>query len=166
MPRYFILSVLTLVTCVLPGIAIAQQKSIKEQLVGAWTLVDAIDVSPDGRKNSSWGPNPKGTYMFDADGHFAQMLLRSDLPKFANRAQGTAEENKAVVQGSVAMYGTYSINEAEKVLTVHFEGSTFAAFNGTDGKRTILSITPDELRLTNPATSTGTRADSTWRRAK
>lgn len=166
MHRYFTLWVLTLVTCALPGIAIAQQKTIKEQLVGTWILIDAIDVSPDGTKNSPWGPSPKGTYMFDSDGHFAQMLLRSDLPKFKNRAQGTAEQNKAVVQGSVAMYGTYSINEADKLLTVHFEGSTFAAFNGTEGKRTILSVTAEELRLTNPATSTGTRADSTWQRAK
>jgi Lipocalin-like domain len=145
MHRYFTLSAVTLVTCVLPGLAIAQQKSIKEQLVGTWTLIDAIDVSPDGSKNSPWGTSPKGTYMFDSDGHFAQMLLRSDLPKFENRAQGTAEQNKAVVQGSVAMYGTYSINEANEVLTVHFEGSTFSAFNGSDGKRIILSVSADEL---------------------
>jgi len=160
-------SVLTvLALSVMSGSTIAQQKSLKDQLVGTWTLVEAIDVRPDGSKFNPWGSNPLGTYMFDASGRFAQMLIRSDLPKLPNRAKGTAEQNQAIVAGSVAMYGTYSVNEADKVITVHFEGSTFAGFNGTDGKRTIVSLTADELRTTNPNTSTGTRADSVWKRAK
>jgi hypothetical protein len=150
----------------LPGNPVAQTKSLKEQLVGTWILVQALDVHPDGSTSDPWGANPKGTYMFDASGHFAQMLLRSDLPKYANRAQGTPEQNKAVVQGSVAMYGTYTVNESDKVVTVHFEGSTFGAFNGTDGKRIITSLTADEVKFTNPATSTGTKTDSVWKRAK
>jgi hypothetical protein len=60
--------------------------------------------------------------MFDASGHFAQMLIRSDLPKIANRAQGTADQNKAVVTGSVAMYGINSVSEADKVLTRTLKG--------------------------------------------
>ena len=160
-------SVLTvLALSVMSSSTIAQQKSLKDQLVGTWTLVEAIDVRPDGSKFNPWGSNPLGTYMFDASGRFAQMLIRSDLPKLPNRAKGTPEQNQAIVAGSVAMYGTYSVSEADKVITVHFEGSTFAGFNGTDGKRTIVSLTADELRTTNPNTSTGTRADSVWKRAK
>jgi hypothetical protein len=49
---------------------------------------------------------------------------------------------------------------------VHFEGSSFAKFNGTEGKRVVTSITPDEMRTMNPATSTGTKAESLWKRAK
>src|SRR5262249_47384709 len=37
---------------------------------------------------------------------------------------------------------------------------------GGEQKRIITSLTPDELRYTNPATSTGTKAESVWRRAK
>jgi ABC-type uncharacterized transport system substrate-binding protein len=42
------------------------------------------------------------------------MVVRSDLPKFGsnNRMSGTPEENKAIVQGSIAYFGTYSIDEA------------------------------------------------------
>src|SRR5262249_348542 len=147
--------------------AAAQQKSLKEQLVGAWILVEAADAAADGSKTNPWGANPKGTYMFDASGHFTQMLIRSDLPKIANRAQGgTPEQNKAIVSGAIAMYGTYSVNETEKTITVRFEGSTFSGFNGTEGKRTITSLSADEMKTANPATSTGTKAESTWRRAK
>ena len=169
MNRRNILSLVTATALGLVGMqggTFAQQKSLTDQLVGTWVLVEAMDVHTDGSKVNPWGDNPKGTYMFDASGHFAQMLIRSDIPKIANRAQGSPEQNKAVVLGSVAMYGTYSVNESDKVLNVHFDGSTFAAFNGTDAKRTIVSITSDEVRFSNPSTSTGTRADSVWRRAK
>ena len=46
-----------------PGSAIAQQKSLKDQIVGSWTLVQAIDIHADGTKTNSWGANPKGAYM-------------------------------------------------------------------------------------------------------
>jgi lipocalin-like protein len=163
---FTISAVTVLGLAMLPSSTVAQQKSLKEQLIGTWILVEALDIHSDGTKTNTWGANPKGTYMFDSSGRFAQMLIRSDLPKFANRAQGTPEQNKAVASGSIAMYGTYSVNEADKVVTVHYEGSTFAGFNGTDGKRIITSLTADEVKFTNPGTSTGGRADSVWRRAK
>jgi Lipocalin-like domain len=146
--------------------AVAQTKSIKDQLVGTWTLVSETDTQSDGKKIEGFGPNPLGVYMFDANGHFAQMLLRADLPKYSNRLQGTPEQYKAVGQGLVAYYGTYSVNEADKVVNVHILGGSFATFNGTDGKRIIASLTADELKFTNPATSGGTTADSVWKRAK
>ena len=84
----------------LPSNVVAQQKSIKEQLVGTWTFVSSTTKLPDG--SPAWGINPKGLLIFTENGYFSSQIVRSDLPKFAsnNRAQGTPEENKAVVQGS------------------------------------------------------------------
>jgi hypothetical protein len=148
------------------GSAIAQTKSLKDQLVGMWTLVSETDITSDGKKSEGFGPNPLGAYIFDAGGHFAQMLMRADLPKFDNRLQGTPDQNKAVAQGSVAYYGTYTVDEAAKVVNVHILGGSFAKFNGTDGKRVITGLAADELKFTNPATSGGTSAETVWRRAK
>jgi Lipocalin-like domain len=152
----------------LPGSAISQQKSIKEQLVGTWTFVSALDVQPDGRKTDPWGPNPKGIFMFDGNGHFAQFIVRSDLPKFAakTRDQGTAAENKAVMAGLVGSFGTYTVNESDKIVTTHVEGGAFPNLVGVDQKRSIVSLTADELKYSNPATSTGTTAEATWKRVK
>jgi Lipocalin-like domain len=58
-----------------------------------------------------------------------------------------------VIQGSIAYFGTYTVNEADKVITAQIEGSTFPNFVGTDQKRIITSITADELKFTNPAGS-------------
>jgi hypothetical protein len=146
--------------------ALGQQKSLKEQIVGSWTLVEATDIHADGTKTNSWGANPKGAYMFGADGRFTQMLFHTDLPKVDNRMGGTPDQNKAIAQGTVAMYGSYTVDEANKTVVVKFEGASFAKFVGTEGKRVITSINADEFRSMNPATSTGTKAESIWKRVK
>ena len=161
-------TIIALGLTLLPGTTTAQQKSIKDQIAGTWTFVSALDVYPDGRRNDRWGPNPKGVFIFDGNGHYAQFITRSDLPKIAGGTadKGTVEENKAIIQGLVASFGTYTVNEAEKVIITHVEGGAFPNLIGVDQKRVILSLTADELKYTNPATSTGTKAEATWRRAK
>ena len=98
------------------GAAVAQQKSLKEQLVGTWMLVSSHNIRSDGSKIDRSGPNPKGIVIYTSDGHFVFVNTRSDLPKLASnsRDRGTPEEYKAVVQGSIAYFGTYTINEADK----------------------------------------------------
>ena len=149
--------------------AVAQQKSPREQLVGAWTFVSADSVSSDGRKVEVFGPNPKGTLIFTSDGHFALVQMRADLPKIglSSRDRGTPEENKAIVQGSIAYFGTYSLNETEKVITLQMEGSTFANLMGAgEQKRIVTSLTADELKFTNPRIPSGATLEVVWRRAK
>ena len=150
----------------LPSSAAAQ--SIKEQIVGAWTFVSALDVHPDGRKDDRWGTNPKGVFIFDKSGRYAQFISRSDLPKVAGGRpdKGTPDENKAILSGLVASFGTYTVDESNKTVTTKVEGGSFPNLAGVEQKRVILSITADELKYTNPATSTGTSAEATWKRAK
>jgi hypothetical protein len=52
------------------------------------------------------------------------------------------------------------------MVITHVEGGAFPNLIGTDQKRVITSLTADELKYTNPATSTGMIAEATWRRAK
>src|SRR5437016_4891184 len=169
MDRRSILSLPAIVTVGLPMLlssAVAQQKTIKEQIVGTWTFVSALDVHQDGKKTDRWGSNAKGVFMFDAHGHFAQFITRADLPKFAAETadKGTADETKAVLSGFVASFGTYTINEADKTVITHIEGSVFPNLIGRDQKRVIATLTADELKYTNPTTSMGTVAEATWKR--
>jgi hypothetical protein len=99
-------------------------QSTREQLVGAWTLISADSVRPDGSRVEVFGSNPKGTMIFSSDGHFALIQMRGDLPRLASnsRDRGTPEENKAIVQGSIAYFGTYSVNDNEKLITLKLEG--------------------------------------------
>jgi Lipocalin-like domain len=95
------------------------------------------------------------------------MIMRSDLPKFTDRAKATPEDSKAVVQGSIAYYGTYTVDEPSKTVTLHVDGSTVSALNGTDQKRIIKSISADEMNTLNPVTTEGgLPADTIYKRAK
>jgi Lipocalin-like domain len=139
-------------------------------IVGIWTLV-SITLEKDGKKTDFYGPNPQGQLIYDATGHFSVIITRSDLPKFAsdNRVAGTPEENKAIVQGSLASFGTYSVNETDKTYTQHVESCTFPNWNGTDQKYSF-DISGDELSIqvvSGPLTSIGTgTAYVVWKRAK
>ena len=148
--------------------AFAQQKTLKDQIIGHWIFVSSIDTNKDGTQTNRFGPNPKGLVMFDPGGRFSFFISRADIPKFAanNINQGTAEENKAVLQGSIAYYGTWAVDEASKTLTTNVEAATYPNLNGATQKRTITSLTADELKYTNPATTAGTSSDVVWRRAK
>lgn len=148
--------------------AMAQQKSLKEQLVGNWTFVSSIDTNKDGTKTNRFGPDAKGLVMFDAGGRYSFLISRASIPKFAagNVNQGTPEENKAVIQGMIAYFGTWSVDEASKTLITSIEAGSYPNLNGGSLKRIITSLTADELKYTNPATSAGTSSDVVWRRAK
>ena len=141
-----------------------------KDLVGTWTLV-SITLDQDGKKTDMYGANPQGQVMYDSNGHFSVIITRSDLPKFAsnNRMTGTPEENEAIVHGSFAYFGTYSVSEADKIISSHIESCTFPNFNGAD-RKTSFNISGDELNTTvvsGPLTSIGTgRSYLVWKRTK
>jgi hypothetical protein len=165
-----ILPVITASALIL-GVCLPDNKLVAQtanDLVGTWTLV-SITLEQDGKKTDFYGPNPRGQVKYDPNGHVLFIITRSDLPKFAsnNREAGTPEENKAVVQGSIAYFGTYSVNETDKTITTHIESCTFPNWNGTDRKSSF-NISGDELSITvitTPSTGTGT-AYLVWKRAK
>ena len=103
----------------------AMSQSAKD-VVGSWMLVSA-DAEQGGKKVEVLGPNPTGFMMLGSDGRYAIQQYRSDLPKFAAnvRDKGTPQENKAVVQGSISHYGTFSLNEADKTIVFRIEVSSF-----------------------------------------
>lgn len=150
----------------IPGSAISQQKSLKDQLVGTWTFVSSTTRLPDG--SPVWGSNPKGLTIFTENGRYSSHIVRSDRPKFAanSRAKGTPEENKAAVLGGIASFGTYTVDEGKKTFTIRFEGSSYPNLEGTEQTRPF-TITGDELKVTNPAPSIGgSPSEITYRRAK
>ena len=137
-----------------------------KELVGAWTLV-SVTVEQGGKKVEPFGPNPNGSLMLDGNGHFSIVVVRPGVPKFAsnNRVAGTVEENKAAYAGSLAYFGTYSIGEADRMISMQIEGSTFPNWNGTEQKR-LFTLAGDQLTLTNPTGSVGGTTQIVWRRAK
>jgi Lipocalin-like domain len=131
----------------------------KPQIVGVWNVISSINTAKDGKVTNgiSFGPNPDGRFIFTSSGHYASINVNPNLPKFASgsRLQGTPEENKAVVQGSLASFGTYSVSADGKVLMLKQDGGTWAARNGVEEKRP-LTLLGDDMKFTTAATTGGT----------
>ena len=74
----------------------AQQKPIKDEIVGAWSLVAVTAELATGTSAEPFGASPKGIIIFTPDGHFALFQSRSELPKIASndRAKATMEESR------------------------------------------------------------------------
>jgi len=172
MNRVKLLGITLAMLCV--GIALTMSNAMaqgvskidKTKIVGSWTVVSATVTTADGKTIQTFGPND-GMAIFNANGTSVQVFVRSDLPKFAsnNRNTGSPDENKAIVQNSLAFFGTYTVSD-DGTLTLHIERCTFPNFNGTDQKRLITSLTADELKWHTPAASVGGTAELVWKRTK
>jgi len=162
-----ITAVMALGLAILPGSAVSQQKTLKEQLVGSWSYVTAVTTLPNGSKVDTFGPNPAGLLIFDATGRYASVAIRPGVPKFAsnNRAAGTAEENKAAMEGAIAHAGRYTVNEADRTVTFHIEQSSYPNWNGTEQRRPT-TVSGDEMKYTVPTASIGGTGEVTFKRAK
>jgi hypothetical protein len=147
----------------------AQEKggTLAKQVPGGWVLV-SMQNETDGKRTDVFGPNPKGSLILTPDGRFSIILMSATLPKFAanNRKKGTAEENQAVVQGSIAFFGSYSVaNEKENMVHLSIEGSTFPNWTGEVQKR-IMVVKGDEMIFTTPAAAIGGTNYLVFKRAR
>jgi hypothetical protein len=156
----------------LTGTSTAQQKSTKDMLAGAWTLLLSDAVKADGTHVPQFGPNPSGLLMFSPDGHYSVEIMRANLPKLAanDRDKPTPDEMKAIMLGALSHFGTYVLNDAEKSLTFRIEASSYPNWNGTQQKRTITGLTDDVLTYNVKVPSgnpTGVdHVELVWRKAK
>ena len=58
-----------------------QKQSLKEQLVGTWTLLSWEQKKGDGTKVERYGTNPKGIAFFDGGGRYIITVMLSDRAK-------------------------------------------------------------------------------------
>jgi Lipocalin-like domain len=144
------------------GDALAQTA---KDLVGTWRVA-SVTSEQGGTELEPFGSDPKGILMLDENGRYALMLLRPDLPTFAsnNRTAGTPEENSAIVEGSIAHFGTYAI-EGGDTLVLRVEASTFPNWNGAEQKRPF-TLTGGKLEYTVPEAAGGGTAQVVWTRAE
>jgi hypothetical protein len=151
-----------------PGSTIAQQGSLKQQLVGTWMLVSTEDTEPNGTKRQYFGANPRGILIFDAGGRYAQVSGRPDRPKFKDsanlRLDTPAAQYGEAARAFAGNFGTWSINEADKTLTRRYEAALVPNVEGADQKISV-SLAGDEMKLVTTSAA-GLRTESVYRQAK
>ena len=138
----------------LQGSAVAQQKSLKEQIQGPWSLASCNSTTANGEKSPYCANNSKGILILAGNGNYAMTVIAGGRKD--SSAPGVADN-----------FGTWSVNEADKTLTRHVVGSLFPPLEGKDFKVNI-SLNEEEMRLVGDTNAAGEVAhlDSTYRRFK
>jgi Lipocalin-like domain len=139
-----------------------------KSLAGTYAGVSFSTTDAAGKTTQIFGENPRAMMVLAPDGRYSIIVMRATLPKFASnsRLQGTPEEIKAVVDGSIAHFGRYTVDEQDQSITFHVESSTYPNWDGAPQKRPF-SVKGDEFSYKVPTASTGTgSAEVTWRRMK
>jgi hypothetical protein len=129
--------------------------------VGTWTLVTCDEIH--GNDKAPYCINPSGILMLDASGRYAMLIAprgRPDGIRSPAVGQSPAQTIKAVVQGVLANFGTWSVNEANKTITRHVEGAIFPGVEGSDLQASIM-LNGDEVRFAG-----GEEGSRVFRRAK
>jgi hypothetical protein len=160
------MALLLMVLSLCAGDAVAQQKSLKDEIVGAWKFVSSTSQRDDG--SATWGQNPKGLLIFTDGNRFSLQIMRSDRPRYKSntRMRGSLIENQATTRGTLSYFGTYAVSEPNRMLTFHIESSSFPNLNDTDQKR-VLTLASDDLKIENPTPSRGSGSTvQVWQRVK
>jgi hypothetical protein len=164
----FTLSAITaLGLAMLPTGAISQQKSLKDQLVGTWTLVSFESFDSGGTKVPNMeGSDLKGQLILTDNGRMSNQII-TQFPNIASkdRLKSTPAEDKAVAHGILSYFGSYTISEPDKTIMLNIERSSFPNQVASNVKR-VATLTGDELKIDNPARQAGGRTVTVWRRAK
>jgi hypothetical protein len=139
----------------------AAEQTLKQQVQGAWNLVSCDAKGP-------LCVNPSGSISLNGNGRYTIVVAAKNRPNVAqqtgdfDRTKVTPEEYKAIAQGFAANFGTWSVNEADKTLTLHAEQALFPTpAGGRDTKATIVSVTADEMKTSGQAIG-----NATYRRFK
>jgi hypothetical protein len=165
MRRRFLLAVM-IAAPVLAAPTIAAGQTAKS-LAGTYSGVSFVSTDAAGKTSPTFGENARAMMVLTPEGRYSLIVMRASLPKFAgnSRVKGTPEEHKAVVEGSIAHFGRYTVDENDKSITFHVESSTFPNWDGQPQKRPF-TLQGDELSYKVPSASAGGSAVATWKRMK
>lgn len=134
-------------------------------VAGLWRP-ETIHATLDGKTMEPFGPSPTGLLCFHESMHFVELLSDPGVPKFSSgeREKGTAEENSAAVIGSLALFGTYSVDQDGNLNGDVVEGCSYPNWIGDRRtsdhiKATVSGDTMTEIFQNGPV-----RVDLVWKR--
>ncbi|PYR20424.1 MAG: hypothetical protein DMF94_11920 [Acidobacteria bacterium] len=140
--------------------------SPKDRFVGTWKLVNTEQRNARGEvippaSAAPGNPNRTGYIIYDPTGYMAVSIMPVGRTKYVG-AQPTDDEAKAAITGYAAYFGTFSVNEAEGIVTHHLQGSLNPGM-APDQKR-FFEFSGKRLSLKPPRASNGNQSRLTWER--
>ena len=94
-------------------------QSDKERLTGSWRHITS---NVDGKPRPTQGAHPRGIIMYDALGNMAcHVAPDRDIGKAGDNPTG--DEARAMLDGYVAYFGTYTVDDKARTVTHHRKAS-------------------------------------------
>jgi len=127
---------------------------IRDQLLGVWRLVSYEFRLADGILIRPMGQGVQGILMYHESGYMALQVVDPERPRFATEdwMSGTADEAKSALDGFMAYYGTFEVNEQKTTIVHHVAQSSFPNWSGIDREQ-FYQLEEDRLTLlTRPMT--------------
>ncbi len=122
----------------------ADTSSIRDKLIGTWSLASRQSTGPDGKvlSDPTLAKTPAGMLIYDRSGHVAAQLSRKNrtMDIFTQECNQAAQikgrpDTAQTVLGYDAYFGTYTIDEATRTVTHHLDFAIFPDDIGKDIKR-------------------------------
>jgi hypothetical protein len=146
----------------------AAEGDARSRFAGTWKLLTIErlgakgEVLPPAQPPAFGSPNPVGFIVYDAAGYMGVTIMQSGRPKYRG-AQPTPEEAKGALLSFTSYFGTFTVNEAEKTVTHHVQGSLNPNNTGTDQKRAF-ELSGNRIVLKPPRRNDGIQLRLTWER--
>ncbi|MEK4538139.1 lipocalin-like domain-containing protein [Peribacillus sp. FSL K6-1552] len=101
------------------------EKSIRDQVVGTWSLVSYETQDADGHVIYPLGKDAKGFIMYNPDGFMSAQLMASGRPAYqsGDLHTGTLEEMATAAHGYLAYSGQFEVDEENHQLIHHMDVS-------------------------------------------
>jgi hypothetical protein len=116
------------------NVASAIKHGVAAQLVGGWSLQSRVTTADDGKVLTDPGlsATPRGVLIYDAYGHVAAQLSRpgrsvdvlADECQKAINIKGTSDTTQTVL-GYDAYFGTYTLDQAQGIVTHHLDSALY-----------------------------------------
>lgn len=144
--------------------------SLSSELPGTWLLESRVDVTPAGQQHPDplLGDDPVALLIYDRTGHFSAQFMKRNRSAVIQAAPANAKNNTQAQGGYDAYFGTYSIDDANGMVTQQLMGSLSAVNVGMVLTRAMeVRGTTLLIKLeTTAADGTPVTRTLTWRRVE
>jgi len=137
-------------------------KTFREQIIGAWTLLEYTRENKQGERYYPLGKDATGYLIYTPDGYMSAQLMAQGRPEYTlgDLHTGTPDEMAQAAHGYHAYSGRFEVDEANQTVYHHMEMSMIPNRIGQVQDRKI-EMDGNEITISSSMTSSRIR----WRRA-
>lgn len=125
-------------------------QTLREQVIGIWSLVSYESQDKSGNKIYPLGKDATGFIIYYPEGYMSAQLMAQGRPPYQSGGlhTGTQEEMAAAAEGYLAYAGPFEVDEEKQTLTHHMSVSMNPTWLGQSQPR-IANIEGDQIVIFN-----------------